>query len=290
MKKISKIIKIIFFFNALFLLISCTQPNTDTDSQINVKYTTTLGNGNYVMHNFRVTTGCNTVDESVNKDLTKAESYIKGLVKGFSENLKAKYSFESIEEKDAFKLSNTYGFDFTINRIHNTCEPIMVDIIKNIDTPLDRSRFIRYYHALSNEAYKYGFGSRFGIITTEENSKKNYEDNKASVIRAWTNLHNIAGVEQPFDMKADIEDDNCLQTTIGMDALITAIAPKMGLQPKDLRNAVNLSFTVDPMKSWHCMVETTLPAHYGCALTAKNMVSVMTDTTVSLSAEKEASM
>jgi len=43
MKKISKIIKIIFFFNALFLLISCTQPNTDTDSQINVKYTTTLG-------------------------------------------------------------------------------------------------------------------------------------------------------------------------------------------------------------------------------------------------------
>ena len=130
----------------------------------------------------------------------------------------------------------------------------------------------------------------FGIITTEENSKKNYEDNKASVIRAWTNLHNIAGVEQPFDMKADIENDNCLQTTIGMDALINSIAPKMGLQPKDLRDIVNLSFNVNSMKSWHCTVETTLSAHKGCSLIARDMVSVMTDTTVNLSAEKKASM
>ena len=288
MKKISKIIKIIFFFNALFLLISCTQPNTDTDSQINAKYTTTLGNGNYKMRYFMVTAG-STVD-NVNQDLTKAESYIKGLVNGFSENLKAKYSFELIEKKDTFELDSTYGFDFTINRLHNTCEPIMVDIIKNIGTPLDRSRFIRYYHALSNEVEKYAYGPNFGIITTEENSKKNYEDNKASVIRAWTNLHNIAGVEQPFDMKADIENDNCLQTTIGMDAMITAIAPQMGLTPKDLRDVINLSFNVNAMKAWHNTIETALSAHKGCILTAKNMVSVMTDTTVNLSAEKEASM
>lgn len=290
MKKISKIIKIIFFFNALFLLISCTQPNTDTDSQINVKYTTTLGNGNYVMHNFMVTSNGATLYDDTNQNLTKAERYIKGLVKGFSENLKAKYSFELIQEKCAFELSSSAGFDYAINRIHNTCEPIMVDIIKNIDTPLDRSRFIRYYHALSNEVEKYAYGLDFGIITREENSKKNYEDNKESVIYAWTNLHNIAGVEQPFDMKADIENDNCLQTTIGMDALITAIAHKMGLTPKDVRDSVNLAFTVNAMKAWHNTVETTLSAHKGCSLIARDMVSVMTDTTVNLSAEKEASM
>ena len=73
----------------------CQQPTEPTptgiEQEITDNYTTTLGNGNYVMHNFMVTRGCSTLNESVNKNLTKAESYIKGLVKGFSENLKAKY-------------------------------------------------------------------------------------------------------------------------------------------------------------------------------------------------------
>ena len=241
-----------------------------------------MGNGNYVMHNFMVTSNGATLYDDTNQNLTKAERYIKGLVKGFSENLKAKYSFELIQEKCAFELSSSAGFDYAINRIHNTCEPIMVDIIKNIDNPIDQFRFIRSFEALGNEVEKFAYGSHFGIITTEEDSKKNYEDTKASCIYNWNYLHTNNGVEQPFDMKADIENDNCLQTTIYMDALINTIAPKMGLKPKDLRDSVNLYFTVKAMKAWHNTVETTLSAHKGCSLITRDMVSVMEDTAFNL--------
>ena len=131
-----------------------------------------IGNGTYTIANFMVDPGTTKIDEMVAAWLPNAERYIKDIVDSFSPEFKAKYNEELalITDKNAFNQSTTSGFDPTINRLNDSCVPIFEEIIEKIDTPLDRARFIRYYQALSNEAYKNGSGDYFNGNQTQEDT------------------------------------------------------------------------------------------------------------------------
>ena len=240
-----------------------------TEQEITDNYTTTLGNGNYVMHNFMFDNNAAGTSAKVDMWLAKAETYMKGLSNGFSDDFKNstntnyKNLLTELNDSENYKQNPMTGFDPLINAINISCKPIFEEIISHIDTPLDRYNFICYYHALSNEAYKYGFGKYFdGIANYEEPQELKYKSNK-----------------EAFDIIHDIENNQCLNITTHMDQLLdnNHVAEKMGISKTDLRRLIIVSLTIDPFTAMHDETSTTLSTHKSCVTSGNTLAKVMED-------------
>ncbi len=223
----------------------------------NVK-TAQLGNGNYTMTCFMVETQTGDAEKDVNDSLTKAESYIKGLLDGFSQPLKAEMTkgfdqdlqakFESLQNGSAFTPNQMSGFDLAITDLRDVCKPVINEIKNNINDPIDQRRFVCCYNVLGNKVYKYGCGDSFGGIYGKNNTQENYDFNKSLAITEWTDLYGKAAAA---DFNADIEN-GCTNVTNGMDNLIEQAATNMGnVTGNDLRSVVNLSLNVFSFDAMH---------------------------------------
>lgn len=270
----------------------CPQPTEPTptppgtEQEITDNYTTTLGNGNYVMHNFMFDNNAAGTSAKVDMWLAKAETYMKGLSNGFSDDFKNstntnyKNLLTELNNSDNYQQDTTSGFDPLINAINISCKPIFEEIISHIDTPLDRYNFICYYQALSNESYKYGYGKYFNSNANyEEPQELKYESEKDEIKYLWRDNHNFDNVTPAFDIIHDIENNQCLNITTHMDQLLdnNHVAGEMGLSKTDLRKLINVSLNISSLTAMHDETSTTLSTHKSCVTKGNTLVNVMID-------------
>lgn len=268
----------------------CQQPTEPTptgiEQEITDNYTTTLGNGNYVMHNFMFDNNAAGTSAKVDTWLAKAATYMKGLSNGFSDDFKNstntnyKNLISIINNDKIYTQDPSTGFDSIIYSINKASTPIFEEIISHIDTPLDRYNFICYYQALSNESYKYGYGKYFNSNANyEEPQELKYESEKDEIKYLWRDNHNFDNVTPAFDIIHDIENNQCLNITTHMDQLLdnNHVAGEMGLSKTDLRKLINLSLNISSLTAMHDKTSTTLSTHKSCATKGNTLVDVMVD-------------
>ena len=274
------------FAASTLLFNSCSNPNgPQIGNPGNDYYGTpcdkTLGNGNYVLHNFigeeSNVVRANQIAKDMNYYLGKGETYVMDLVDNFSESLQDRptaqayfNSFISAEKSNNFQRLNEnginpYSFDQTINGIGVPCEPIFEDIIRNIDNNRDRHLFIRCYETIANESFKYGLGAgRYGSSIQMDG----YQETREDIYDAWT----TGVINNPFDLNDDIDNQNCRQVTNEIDTLLTQVANNMnnGVSANDLRQVINISTTANSLTAMHSRSASALE-HTGasCGLNIK---------------------
>ena len=233
-------------------------------------YDRNLSNG-YVIHNFF---GNNpkfqpkTMVDDVNKYLGKAETYMMGLVDGFSQSLSdrpaAKAYFQpyinELKNNDYYTVNKNdapySNIDPLITINSQAGEYIFKDIIKNLPEVNDRGDFYYAYRTLGNEAFKEGYGKDF----------YSYPDTATKYNRERDSI-NIWSDEWNFDLDNDIDNNNCQQVVSKLHAAATKAAGNMGngVTADDLRRVVNLSLTANSMQSMHNVASANLN-HTACGL------------------------
>lgn len=210
-----------------------------------------IGNGTYTIANFMVDPGTTKIDEMVAAWLPNAERHIKDVLDSFTPEFQAKYSEELalITDKNAFTQSTTSGFDFTINRLNDSCAPIFEEIIENIDNDFDVACFKNEYTGLNLKAYKKCSGNYFDGNPAQET----YNTKKDSLNKAWAMMHALNSKDQPFSIVEDIENNNCTNTTSHMDDLLLKydIANDLGISDNDLKNFINLTLNITSLDAMH---------------------------------------
>ena len=172
--------------------------------------------GNYKFPNFPQETGM--IDEKAATTLSNAKSYMNVILGDLNESLKdnsaaqayfADYinNLNSIE----YEKNNTTGIDPVINDLNEYHKRIFVEIVKNINTPLNQNRLTRYYKAFDMKIYEDGWGNNLDANT---DIKEKCEQQRTRIINEWIGLHNVTGTEQLFDIE---EDMNCGYTNISQD-------------------------------------------------------------------------
>lgn len=244
-----------------------------------------LGNGNYIIHSFigeeNSHLRAGQIAKDVNHYLGKGETYVKGLVNQFSNSLKDRPAAEAYfaqfineEQNNEFQRMNealnesTYSFDKTIKGVAQPSVYIFENIIRNIDNNRDRAIFIRLYHALSNEAYKYGLGSYADVPSSQKNK---YEHNREIINNAWT----ASVINNYFDINQDIDQQNCQQTTNEMDRLLNKAVKNMGndVTVRDLQQVINIATTANSLGAMHDLSTSALK-HTSCSA-ENNIIDAM---------------
>lgn len=290
----SLIISLFVIGISIFTISSCNNSSytNDYDDKENdtSRYGTpcdkTLGNGNYVLHNFigekENAASADTIAKDMNYYLGKGETYVMDLVDKFSESLQDRptaqvYFKEFIHAQKSNEFQrlnengkNPYSFDNTINGIINPCRPIFESIIPNIDNSHDRVMFITCYQTITNEAYKYGLGAgRYGSSSQMDH----YEDVREDINSMWT----ASTLNNPFDINDDIDNQNCQQITNELDSLLKQAANNIGndVTAHDLRQVINISTTANSLTAMHSRSASALK-HTSCSVRL-NLVDKMFD-------------
>lgn len=182
---------------------------------------------NYKFPNFPEETGM--IDEQAATILNNAKSYMNVILGDLNESLKGNteaqaYFADYINNLESiqYKRDNTTGIDPVINQLNRFHKTIFVEIVKNINDPLNQDRFIRYNEAFDTKGYKDGYGSNLINDAVET-----YETQKSEVIRKWAGMHRVTGTIQLFDIE---EDMNCGYKEISkdMDRLLEEAAANIG--------------------------------------------------------------
>lgn len=160
--------------------------------------------GNYKFPNFPEETGI--IDQQAATILNNAKSYMNVILGDLNESLKGNteaqaYFADYINNLKSiqYKRDNTTGIDPVINQLNRFHKTIFVEIVKNINDPLNQDRFIRYNEAFDTKGYKDGYGSNFINDAVET-----YETQKSEVIRKWAGMHRVTGTTQLFDIEVDM--------------------------------------------------------------------------------------
>ncbi|MBO5824985.1 MAG: hypothetical protein J6R03_00005 [Treponema sp.] len=261
----------------VIIFVGCSNSNNDKDptygvpeKQYGEPADKIVGNGNYVFHNFigeKSDIDQSTVVEDVNHYLTKAETYTLDLIDRFSESLEGRPAaqayfkdFIDAELDNSFALlggdsNNNRQLDGALRQLNTPTTPILKDIIRYINNNRDRHLFVTCYQALDNEAFRYGLGFHRSYKT------EYYEKTLNDVLSNW----NGSAINNPFDIKQDINTNNCMQLTQEMDRIINQVVQKMsnGITAADLRNFINFTFNTKALAGLH---EVTMGAlnHKSC--------------------------
>lgn len=282
----SLIISLFVIGISVFTISSCDNTSytgaSGNNENDNIRYGTpcdkTLGNGNYILHNFigeeSNVVRANQIAKDMNYYLGKGETYVMDLVDKFSESLQDRptaqayfNSFISAQKSNEFQRLNEnginpYSFDKTINGIGVPCEPIFEEIIRNIDNNRERHLFIRCYETIASESFKYGLGAgRYGSSSQMDS----YQETREDIYEAWT----TGVINNPFDLNDDIDNQNCRQVTNEMDKLLTHVANNMnnGISANDLRQVINISTTANSLTAMHSRSASALEhTSAGCGL------------------------
>lgn len=185
--------------------------------------------GNYKFPNFPEETGM--IDQQAATILNNAKSYMNVILGDLKESLKGNaeaqaYFADYINNLESIKYqkNNTTGIDPVINYLNGYHKTIFVEIVKNINTPLDQNRLTRYYKALDMKIYEEGWGDNLDART---DIKEKCEQQRTRIINEWIGLHNVTGTIQLFDIE---EDMNCGYGRIleDMDRLFEEAATNIG--------------------------------------------------------------
>ena len=267
----------------VIIFVGCSNSNNDKDptygvpeKQYGEPADKIVGNGNYVFHNFigeKSDIDQSTVVEDVNHYLTKAETYTLDLIDRFSESLEGRPAAQAYfkdfidnERDNSFTLlkqdsNNNYQLDGALSKLNEPTTPILKDIIRKIDNHYDRHAFATVYQALNNQAYLYGLGRDREWLTDSYNKTLN------DVLYHW----NGTPIDK-FDIKQDINENNCLQLTQEMDRIVNQIVANMGndITAADVRNFINFSFNAEALSGLHDITKGALN-HKSCGANLNNV-------------------
>ncbi len=271
----------------VIIFVGCSNSNNDKEptygvpgKQYGEPADKIVGNGNYVFHNFigeKSDIDQSTVVEDVNHYLTKAETYTLDLIDRFSESLEGRpaaqayfQDFIDDERNNSFALlqegsNNAYELDGALAQLNKPTTPILKDFIRNIDNNRDRHLFVTIYEALNNEAYRYGLGFHRSYTSQLTES---YNKTLNDVLYYW----NGSAINNPFDIKDDINANNCLQLTQEMDRIVNQVVANMGnnITAADLRNFINFSFNAEALSGLHDITKGALN-HKSCGANLNNV-------------------
>lgn len=268
----------------VIIFVGCSNSNNDKDptygvpgKQYGEPADKIVGNGNYVFHNFMGENGSDirtdTVVEDVNYYLTKAETYTLDSIERFSESLEGRPAAQAYfkdfiddERNNSFKLlekdsNNAHQLDGALAQLNTPTTPILKDIIRKIDNHYDRHAFATVYQALENEAYRYGLGWDRQDLT------ESYDKTLNDVLYHW----NGTPLDK-FDIKQDINENNCRQLTQEMDRIVNQVVANMGndITAADLRNFINFSFNTKALAGIHDVTKGALN-HKSCGANLNNV-------------------
>ena len=226
------------------------KPGTEKD--YNEKYGTpcdkVLGNGEFVIHNFIGEDDYlkpATIAEDVNYYLGKAETYMQDKIDDFEKSLKGDayaqsyfQNFIAAQRSNEFKRLtsvqnnlNAYGIDETINGIAKPCFPIFEEFMDNIDNNRDLCIFTTGCKTIFAVNYNFALGA---YRNKETPLDQKYQTMRKAIRREWSSKT----INHDLDIDNDIENANCIGITNELSRIINTTAPKMGLKPEQIREAM----------------------------------------------------
>ena len=240
-----------------------------SNSKYDTPYDKTLGNGNYFIHSFigdKDGISYNTALEDVNHYVGLGETYINDLTNNFNRSLNGRTGaqdyfnfFTGLMNNDSYFQINTQNpastIDLTTTTISRACEPIMADIVKNLNTPAERGIFMVAYDVMFNEAYKLGMGN---FRNTGNKMMDEYQDRKDYNKLKWDNSILTGSL---FDLNNDIDNNNCREVTNLTDQLLDTAVTNMNnrngynITAADLRQVINMSLTTKSLMAMHDRTE-----------------------------------
>lgn len=268
----------------VIIFVGCSNSNNDKDptygvpeKQYGEPADKIVGNGNYVFHNFIGENGSDitaaTVVQDVNHYLTKAETYTLDLIERFSESLEGRPAAQAYfkdfiddERDNSFALlqegsNNAHELDGALAQLNKPTTPILKDFIRKINNHYDRHAFTTVYEALNNVGYLNGLGCDREWLTDSYNETLN------DVLYHW----NGTPIDK-FDIKQDINENNCLQLTQEMDRIVNQIVANMNndITAADVRNFINFSFNAEALSGLHDITKGALN-HKSCDANLNNV-------------------
>lgn len=167
------------------------EPEPEPSKQYGTPYDKTIGNGNYVLHNFisddEYFYDQDTIVEDMNHYLALGETYINDQTTTFAKTVNGRTDYfdnfinqvrnNNNLEIDDFNIGEN-NIDRTANQITFASESIYTDIINNMNSKSDARAFSYAYRIMANEAYKEGLGN---YRQYESVAMKIYSDEKADI-------------------------------------------------------------------------------------------------------------
>ena len=212
---------------------------------------------------------------NVNHYLPKYETYVKGLIKEFSDSLSnnAKSYFDTYLNSINNITYDADNLDLIIEKIYNRSSYIFADMIQAILTAVSynestgleelsyESRYKLFYtfELLSNEAYRKGFPSH-------DYSYYNYENIKNNAINY---LERNCGLS---DLANDISYDDCRKIASALNQMLETAAQglnsrkNLNVTAEQLRQLINIVMTA---KSLACIHDATQIHGRNCELVLK---------------------
>lgn len=258
-------------------------------------YDIAMGNGHYVFHNF-MGEEPDIIEQTVTTDvehyLSAGQTYLQNLFSDFNDSLTDRPALQRYFRRFNYQASNKdrrghhdknnggTAIDTTINQISDACEPIMADIVKNLDNATDRDGISICYRILGNEAYKEGLG----IYRNEKNDfMHKYNQERSSLKTAMS-----ANYDLNFNLDNEIDILYCRRTTDHLDQLLDRAAQNMNgklngeLKVADLQQIINIALTTRSLEAMHDFTQENL-RHQNC-----QMELGITDAMYTADAEKQA--
>lgn len=249
----------------LIALLGCTQANNGDDKIVGVPgkiygqpCDKVLGNGNYVIHNFigeKASLEYDTMEADVTYYLNHAKTYVMGQVNAFSDSLKNRPAAQEYfsnyinkQKSNSFALPEYAAYDsidFVMNIMNNACEPIMCDIIRNVNNNYDRCLFNTCFKGANAVSSLDGLGA----YKNNTNYLSTYETSREEINKNW----NSTVLANPFDINQDIDYNNCQRVTEEMDRILEQAAQNIGngVTAADLRHVVNASLQINSISAMH---------------------------------------
>ena len=234
----------------VMMFTGCSNPERAKEQAELEKYGTpcdkVLGNGEFVIHNFIGEDDYlkpATIAEDVNYYLGKAETYIQDKIDDFEKSLKGDtyaqnyfQNFIAAQRSNNFDrlgidTSKAYGIDETINDIAKPCFPIFEEFMDNIDNNRDLCIFTTGCKTIFAVNYNFALGA---YRNKETPLDQKYQTMRKAIRREW----NSKTINHDLDIDNDIENANCIGITNELSRIINTTAPKMGLNPEQIREAM----------------------------------------------------
>ena len=147
-------------------------------------------------------------------------------------------------------------------------------LLKKLIPPVDRARFIRYYQAINNEAYIYGYSNY-----DDNDIIDAYESEKSDIIDNWDYIHYDYNETKPIDdIGSDIEN-GCPQIINQMGMLLknSNVANEMGITEDVLNKVISTGCDMSSLSALHdYAANKKLTQHESCVISSEsNLVNVM---------------
>ena len=271
-----------------------------TQGELYEPYDIAMGNGNYFFHNFMGEEPDiieQTVTTDVERYLSAGQAYLQNLFADFNNTLIQRPTLQRYFRRFNYRVPNgndhsnhhpdynqKHGgdIDTTINQISAACEPIMADIVKNLNSETDRDAIIICYRVLGNEAYKEGLGE-YRDNEDDNVLMDKYQQEVAELKTACADNYNLS-----FNLENEINILHCRRITDNLDTLLNRAVLNMNhslndeLTIADLRKVINIALTTRSLEAMHDYTQDNLK-HLNC-----NMELGITAMMQAASAEKQA--